>query len=139
MKKLLCLLLTAGMALSVTACAGSKDNTSSQNPSSVVSSEASSSEAESSSTPETSSSEASSAPSAAETKTLDCVLADGAMQTIVVQTTDGKTNFTFNKENAVINAPNGLQIGQKLRVTYTGELNSQDSSSAKLVQVDVIS
>lgn len=138
MKKLLCLLLTAGIALSVTACAGSQNNTSSQNPSSVVSSEVSS-EAESSSTPEASSSEASSAPSTTETKTLDCVLADGAMQTIVVQTTDGKTNFTFNKENAVINAPNGLQIGQKLRVTYTGELNSQDSSSAKLIQVDVIS
>ena len=69
---------------------------------------------------------------------IDGVLQDGTMNTITIQTADGK-ELLFNKEGAEVNEPDGLIIGDMLRVYYDGTINGTDTEGVTVTKIEKIS
>lgn len=79
-----------------------------------------------------------SSPSSTEPAYIDGVLQDGTMNTITIQTADGK-ELLFNKEGAEVNEPDGLIIGDMLRVYYDGTINGTDTEGVTVTKIEKIS
>lgn len=69
---------------------------------------------------------------------VDGVLQDGTMNTITIQTDDGK-ELLFDKEGAEVNIADGLIIGDRLRVYYDGAINGTDTTSVTVTKIEKIS
>ena len=60
------------------------------------------------------------------------------MNTITIQTADGK-ELLFNKEGAEVNEPDGLIIGDMLRVYYDGTIHGTDTEGVTVTKIEKIS
>ena len=73
-----------------------------------------------------------------ETAYIDGTLTDGTMNTITIETSDGK-ELLFNKEGAEVNEPDGLVIGDRLRIYYDGTINGSDTTEVTVTKIEKIS
>ena len=69
---------------------------------------------------------------------VDGVLQDGTMNTITIQTAHGK-ELLFHKEGAEVNEPDGLIIGDMLRVYYDGTIHGTDTEGVTVTKIEKIS
>ena len=60
------------------------------------------------------------------------------MNTITIETSDGK-ELLFNKEGAEVNEPDGLVIGDRLRIYYDGTINGSDTTEVTVTKIEKIS
>lgn len=79
-------------------------------------------------------------PSSSKTESsyMEGILEDGTINTITIKTDDGKELF-FDKEGAEVNAPDGLIIGDRLRVYYSGSIEGTDTSGVVVSKVEKVS
>lgn len=59
---------------------------------------------------------------------------DAAMNSIIIKTEDGR-ELAFSKEDAKSDLKNGLTLGIKVTLTYTGEIRDDDTSGAKVTEI----
>lgn len=76
--------------------------------------------------------------SSTETAYIEGVLQDGTMNTITILTDDGK-ELLFGKEGAEVNEPDGLIIGDRLRIYYDGAINGTDTSGVTVSKIEKVS
>ena len=76
--------------------------------------------------------------SSSETAYIDGTLTDGTMNTITIETSDGK-ELLFNKEGAEVNEPDGLVIGDRLRIYYDGTITGSDTTEVTVTMIEKIS
>ena len=69
---------------------------------------------------------------------IEGVLQDGTMNTVTIQTDDGK-ELLFDKEGAEVNEPDGLLIGDRLRIYYDGVINGTDTTGVTVSKIEKVS
>ena len=68
--------------------------------------------------------------------TIEGILKDGAMQSIIIQTDDGRA-LQFSKNGAEkVNLINGLIVGQRLRIYYKGTITGSDTSKVTVTKLE---
>ena len=153
LRKMTAVLLLCAMLATLAAC-GNTDSTSSTTSSGTsVSSTASSgteSETKEESEAQTSSETASEAVSEAASQATESAeptpmehvmkgtIEDATMNTFVLKTNDGSITFTIGEDTNLDNMPNGLKIGDKVSVMYTGNVEGTDGSKVNVTRVNPV-
>ena len=63
---------------------------------------------------------------------------DATMNTFVLKTNDGSITFTIGEDTNLDNMPNGLKIGDKVSVMYTGNVEGTDGSKVNVTRVNPV-
>ena len=60
---------------------------------------------------------------------------DATMNTFVLKTNDGSITFSIGADTDLSNLPNGLKIGDKVSVLYTGNVEGTDGTGVNVTRV----
>lgn len=63
---------------------------------------------------------------------------DATMNTFVLKTNDGSITFSIGPDTDLTNMPNGLKIGDKVSVLYTGNVEGTDGSGVNVTRVNPV-
>ena len=56
------------------------------------------------------------------------------MNSIIIRTDDGR-DLSFSKEDAETDLKDGLLLDIKVTITYTGEIDGDDATGAKVIRI----
>lgn len=77
-------------------------------------------------------------PAAEKVSTVTGVIQDATMNTVIIQTEDGRT-LSFSTMDADKTNADGLLIGDTVVISYTGEIDGEDTSGVTVTAIDNIS
>lgn len=63
---------------------------------------------------------------------------DATMNSFVLKTTDGSITFSIGPDTDLSNLPNGLKIGEKVSVQFSGSITGEDASSCVVSRVNPV-
>ena len=63
---------------------------------------------------------------------------DATMNSFVLKTTDGSITFSIGPDTDLSNLPNGLKIGEKVSVQFTGSITGEDASNCVVSRVNPV-
>lgn len=63
---------------------------------------------------------------------------DATMNSFVLKTTDGSITFSIGPDTDLSNLPNGLKIGEKVSVQFTGSISGEDASNCVVSRVNPV-
>ena len=124
-------------AMIVTACGQQNNETTSAEAETTMEAESQETEEsseEASAEEETSKEDTDAAAEAAEEKQITGTVVDAAMNSIIIRTDDGR-DLSFSKEDAETDLKDGLLLDIKVTITYTGEIDGDDATGAKVIRI----
>lgn len=74
-------------------------------------------------------------PAAVPESTLIGTVTDGTINSVTVESDDGRTLLFHLSDSTITNYKNGLIIGIRIGITYSGEISGTDTSGVKVLQI----
>ena len=123
-------------ALMVTACGQKAEETAPAQTEAATEAETQETESSSEETSEEASEEETADETAdpAEEKEITGTVVDAARNSIIIRTDDGQ-ELSFSKEDAETDLKDGLLLDMKVTIVYTGEIDGNDASGAKVIRI----